>query len=176
MRAFFCVAVVAFVIEVVRELDVEFVHVTTIVELELLWVELAAKHLVEFLLVYDLDLFFVGLGSLVGRNVCGAGHDPEAADVAAGDLAAVVRLGKTPLLIHAHRPVLDRQPPIKRRLPSIAEPVGVAAVVAQRSEVASTARPGIHVALGLTVWVPCRLCYAAGLAVGAVAVDGEAMP
>eukprot|EP00354_Favella_ehrenbergii_P002971 CAMPEP_0170450574 /NCGR_PEP_ID=MMETSP0123-20130129/60_1 /TAXON_ID=182087 /ORGANISM="Favella ehrenbergii, Strain Fehren 1" /LENGTH=219 /DNA_ID=CAMNT_0010711891 /DNA_START=66 /DNA_END=727 /DNA_ORIENTATION=+ len=158
-------------IEVVRHLDI---HVAG-VHCELLGVKLLTEHLLVLLYCDDLDVVLVSFGTLKVSDVVVVADDPEPADVAAGDLAAVFALGASIVLIDAHGAATDAQSTVEGRLPGEAVPEGVSAEICDRVQVASTTRPAVHGTLWLAPWVPRRLSRGAVASIEAVAVDEEAV-
>ena len=146
-------------------------------KLELLGVELVAEHLLELILGDDLDLIFIGLRPLEVSHIVVVADDPEAADVAAGDLPPVLGLSAPIPLVDAHGATHDREAAVESWLPCKSIVACIAgAVVANRSQISGTARPSVHVALWLTPRVPRWLSGSAVSAIEPVTVDEEAVP
>ena len=100
---------------------------------------------------------------------------PETPDVAAGNLATVVRLDISVLLIDAHGACTDSVPAIEGRLPGLSVPPSVAAVVGDRVQVANAAWPGVHTALRHAPRVEGRLSASAVFPIELLRIDSKAV-
>ena len=137
--------------------------------------ELFSEHLLELFLGDDLSLIVDDallsglLHILVIRVVV---PDPEALDVAAGDLAAVVVLVVAKLFVDCHGAAIDCLATIQSGLPGcLVVPSITRGVVDNGVDVTHLARPGVHLPVWLVVRIPGGLRGPAVSVVESVLLD-----